>query len=97
MSWMPRSLDLRLDDIRRAANKLDSIVQDKEAFLNDSILQDAAAYNLLAIGEACSHLPEELKETLPKKQEALDKAMQFIDDYEENIKQKQKEEDMGQN
>ena len=44
---------------------MEGIAADRERFLADPVLQDAAAYNLLAIGEACSHLPEDLKASLP--------------------------------
>ena len=48
-----------------------------------------------SIGECIGNIEryEELKELLPMRQEALDKALQFIDDYNEHIKQKQREED----
>ena len=63
---MPRKDELRLIDIQRIALKLERIITDKESFLTDEITQDAVAYNLLAIGEACSNLSETLKTKHPE-------------------------------
>ena len=63
---MPRSDKLRLSDIHRAATKIERIVSDKSSFLADEIAQDAVAYNLLALGEACINLSEEFKSNHPQ-------------------------------
>jgi uncharacterized protein with HEPN domain len=63
---MPRSDKLRLLDIQRAAAKIERIINEKSAFLADEIAQDAVAYNLLALGEACINLSEDFKSNLPE-------------------------------
>ena len=63
---MPRSLQLRLLDIHRAAEKIKQMIETREAFLSNVVVQDAVAYNVMAIGEACSHLPETLKQEIPE-------------------------------
>ena len=49
---MTRSPQLRINDIVRASHKLQELTQDRSAFFDSEILQDAAAYNILIIGEA---------------------------------------------
>ena len=63
---MPRSIQLRLLDIHRAAEKIKQMIETREAFLSNVVVQDAVAYNVMAIGEACSHLPETLKQEIPE-------------------------------
>lgn len=53
----------RLEDIRRAAERIRSFVRGVEVdtFRNDEKLQSAVVYQLLIIGEATKHLSENLQ------------------------------------
>ena len=60
---MPRDYKLYLEDIIEAAEKVENYTQGmhKDAFLADSKTIDAVLRNLMIIGEAVRHLPEEIK------------------------------------
>ena len=61
---MTRSPQLRINDIVRASHKLQELTQDRSAFFDSEVLQDAAAYNILIIGEACNAFSDQFKEEL---------------------------------
>ncbi len=55
----------RLDDILRAASRIEAFVEDVEleAFQENDLLQSAVIFQLLIIGEAAKHLSEDFRET----------------------------------
>ncbi len=63
----PRSWRFRLDDILEAASRIADYLAgcSRETFLDDAMLREAVAYNLIVIGEAAAHLPQELLEAHP--------------------------------
>ena len=67
-----RSLELFIDDIIEAINKIERYTKDMDfsEFKNNELVVDAVIRNLEVIGEASTHLPANIKEkysTLPWK------------------------------
>ncbi|MBN2303495.1 MAG: DUF86 domain-containing protein [Anaerolineae bacterium] len=60
---MPRSIKEYLEDILRATETIIARTNDQTEteFFADDVLVDAVLFNLVAIGEACNHLPENLR------------------------------------
>jgi uncharacterized protein with HEPN domain len=60
---MPRSIEVRLVDIREAIAKIEQYVHgmDYERFAQDGKTQDAVVRNLEVIGEACKGIPSEFR------------------------------------
>jgi uncharacterized protein with HEPN domain len=64
---MPRNYKLYLEDILEAIQKVETYLAGSafEAFAGNTMLIEAVLYNLLVIGEATKHIPDELKEKYP--------------------------------
>lgn len=65
---MSRDPRLYLDDILDSAHKALAYTQDvtPEQFRANSLVRDAVVYNLQIIGEAASHVPEEVQARYPE-------------------------------
>ncbi|HYP39726.1 MAG TPA: DUF86 domain-containing protein [Chloroflexia bacterium] len=64
---MPRTYRLYLEDILAAVQKVEAYLQDTtfEAFARNTMQIEAVLYNLLVIGEATKHIPDEVKAKYP--------------------------------
>ncbi len=64
----PRDWRLRLDDMLDAAQTAISLVDglDKDEFVGDRILVDAAIKNLSVLGEAATRVPDEVAQQWPE-------------------------------
>ena len=61
-----RSLELFIDDIIEAINKIERYTKDMDfsEFKNNELVVDAVIRNLEVIGEASTHLPANIKENV---------------------------------
>ena len=55
-----------LHDILNCIEKIESYVSDEQSFSSDSLVQDAVMRNLEIIGEAATHLTQEIRAALPE-------------------------------
>ncbi len=64
---MPRTYILYLHDILSSAQRIERYVQSLsvEQFTSNSMVSDATLYNLLIIGEAAKHIPDDIRVNYP--------------------------------
>ena len=74
---MPRSTEDYLQDILRATETITARIDEltEAAFFADDVLVDSILFNLVAIGEACNHLPAALRAQHPDVEWAVIVAM----------------------
>lgn len=62
-----KSFETYLKDILEAIEAIESYtVHDFDSFLKDDKTQDAVMFNLVIMGEAANHIPEEIQEAHPE-------------------------------
>jgi len=62
-----KSFEMYLKDIFEAIEAIESYaVHDFDSFLKDDKTQDAIMFNLVIMGEAANHIPEEIQEAHPE-------------------------------
>jgi uncharacterized protein with HEPN domain len=67
---MPRDYRVYLDDILEAAGKIEEYIEGytRREFVEDSRTVDAVIRNLMVIGEAANHVPDEVRTRYPAAQ-----------------------------
>ncbi len=63
---MPRQYEIYLRDILKALEKVQSYVEDrdKNTFSDDNLRVDAVLHNLIIIGEAAKHIPDNIRDKI---------------------------------